>query len=241
MTASDALAQVSHEFLFLSAFHHLVLFTILAMFWVRRRSMERVVAGYFGFAFATTAFALSTRAGTLAPAVVSALAAALWVREAVRPRTVLSFQRTPRARLAVMGAAGLFALVYPGYSEGLPSIVFAPLGVILPPTLIAATALLNCAAPATDRALHWSLTAVGIATATIGLAVERSWVHVPLLVVSIYAVPLLLGKARSIERPVEPPGTSIKAMRDRMYARRTLLPGPRDPRRTRWSSRRGRR
>lgn len=236
--ATDALRQVSREFLSLSAFHHLVLFTILVMFWVRRQSMERVIAGYFTFAFGTATIALATHPGTRASAVAAACVAALWVREVVRPRTVLTFRETPRARLIVMGLAGVFALAYPGYSEGLPSIVFAPLGVILPPTLIAATALLNCAAPRTDRPLHWSLAAIGLAVAAVGAGEERSWVHAPLLVVSLYAVPLLLGKAKTVERPEAVPETSLKKMRDRLYARRTLLPGPRDPRRERGSSRR---
>jgi hypothetical protein len=236
--ASDALRQVSREFLTLAAFHHLVLFTILVMFWVRRRSMERLIAGYFAFAFGTATIALATHAGARASAVAAACAAALWVRELARPRTVLSFRETPRARLIVMGLAGAFALIYPGYSDGLPSIVFAPLGVILPPTLIAACALLNCAAPRTDRLLHGALAAMGLVVAVVGAAVERSWVHAPLLVVSLYAIPLVLGKAKTVERPQVAPETSVKKMRDRLYARWTLLPGPRDPRRERWSSRR---
>jgi len=236
--ATDVLRQVSREFLSLSALHHLVLFTILVMFWVRRQSMERVFAGYFTFAFGTATIALATHAGTRASAVASAYVAALWLREVVRPRTVLSFRETPRARLIVMGLAGVFALAYPGYSEGFPSIVFAPLGVILPPTLIAATALVNCAAPRTDRLLHWSLAALGLAVAAVGAGEERSWVHVPLLVVSLYAIPLLLGKAKTVERPEVAPETSVRQMRNRLYARWTLLPGPRDPRRERASSRR---
>ena len=239
---TDALRQVSGEFLSLSALHHLVLFTILVMFWVRRRSMERVVAGYFAFAFGTATIALGTHAETRASAVAAAYVAALWIREVARPRTVLTFRETPRARLIVMGLAAAFALAYPGYSEGFPSIVFAPLGVILPPTLLAATALLNCAAPRTDRLLHWSLAAIGLAVAAVGAGGERPWINAPLLVVSLYAVPLLLGRARTVERPEVAPEASLRKMRDRLYARWTLLPGPKDPRRERWggSRRRGR-
>jgi hypothetical protein len=104
--------------------------------------------------------------------------------------------------------------------------------------LIAAAALLNCAAPRTDRLLHWSVAAIGLLTAAIGAGVERSWVHAPLLAVSLYAIPLLLGKAKTVERPEVGPEASVKKMRDRLYARWTLLPGPRDPRRERWSGRR---
>ncbi len=236
MTPS-VLRDISQEFLLLSAAHHLALAVIAVIFWIRRKSMGRTVDVYFAFAFGTAAFALFTRPETRIPAAASTLVAALWLRDTVRPRNVFSFERTPRPRLVVMGAAALFALAYPGYSGDLPSLVFSPLGVVLPPTLIVATAVVNSAAPTTNRALHWALAAIGLAVGLVGIVVE-GWIHAPLLVVSLYAVPLVLGRGKQLRARDASPKTSVRELRSRMYSRKTLLPGPRDPRRGRRSTRR---
>ncbi len=241
---AELLKTIALEHLGLAAGHHLAIAVMGALFWIRRSSMERIVDVYFAAAFSTTAFALSSTAASRSTAflaagltaVLAAGLAALWIREAVLLRNVYDFRRTPRARLAVMAVAALFAIVYPGYSGELPSFIFSPLGVLLPPTLLLALALLNCASPATDRVLHWTLAGAGFLTGGIGLAIEGP-VHVPLLVAAAYAVPLLLGKGRQVARESDAGSDSVQKMRDRMYARKTFLPGPREPRRRRFNIR----
>jgi len=232
------LKAIALDHLHLSGAHHAVLIVILTVFWIRRRSMERVVDVYLAAAFATTSFALASAPGTRPGAGVAACLSVLWILDAVRPRNVMSFRRTPAIRMAVMAVVGAFALVYPGYSGELPSLFFAPVGVTLAPTLTIALALLNCAWPGTNRALHWSHVVCGATVSITGLFVE-GWIHLPLLVASVYAVPLLLGRGRMTEERDPTAGRSVRGIRDRMYTRKTFLPGPRDPRAR--SSRRERR
>ena len=235
----EVLRAVSEEFLLLSLIHHLVFVVVLVILWIRREAMARTVNAYFAVAFATASFALATRPETRATAVVSAALAALWLWSAGGSKLALSFDRTPRLRLWIMAVLGLFGLAYPGYSGELPSAFFAPLGVILPPTVVVALAVLNAAAPSTNRIVHWSLAATGLGVGAAGLATE-GWVHVPLVAISVYAVALLLGAGRVIEEQDGPRERSVREIRDRMYSRRTILPGPRDPRRRRFRSRRRR-
>ena len=232
----SAVREVALDALPLAGLHHLALFTLLIIVWIRRRSIERLMAAYFTLAFTTVAYTLTPHAGTRVWGVASAALACLWLSEAVRTRGSYDLARSPRTRLVVMGAFGAFAVAYPGFSGGLPSFMFSPLGTTLPPTLIAATALLNAASPGTYRALHWSLAVAGLVVGIPGLAFE-GWIHAPLVVVSAYAVPLLLGKGRlrDATEPARP--ASVEHIRDRMYARRTFLPGPSDPRRRRRSGR----
>jgi hypothetical protein len=233
---AELLKTIAADNLGLAAGHHLAVAVIGAIFWIRRASMERIVDVYFAAAFATTAFALSSVAASRPAAVIATGLAVLWIRDAILLRTRYDFRRAPRARLTVMAVAALFAIVYPGYSGELPSFIFSPLGVLLPPTILLALALVNCASPATDRVLHWALAGSGLLAGAVGLAVEGP-IHVPLLVVSVYAVPLLLGKGKQVVREPDAGSDSVRQMRDRMYARKTLLPGPREPRRRRFNVR----
>jgi hypothetical protein len=237
---ADVLREIAADFTTLAAAHHLTLAVIMVIFWMRRRSMERAVAAYFVLAFGTTAGALFTRTESLAPAVVAAGLAALWAIEAVRPRNVLNFKRTPMLRLVVMSVLGFFGFVYPGYSGDLPSFIFSPLGVILPPALIIALAVMNSALKDSNRVLHWAHAVSGLAYGAIGIAAE-GWVHLPLLAISAYAIPLLLGRGGERMPRDETSGKDVRQIRDRMYARKTLLPGPRPPRARRFKIRRHRR
>jgi hypothetical protein len=233
------LRQISEEFLLFSVLHHLAFVVLAAILWMRREAMGRVVDGYFVVAFGTAAFALASRPQTRVVALVAAALAALWLWEAVRPRLTIRFGRTPRLRLWIMAALGLFGLAYPGYAGELPSAFFAPLGVILPPTVIVALAVLNAAWPSTNGVVHWALAATGLVVGGLGLAVE-GWIHAPLVAIAAYAVALLLGAGRVIEEREGVRERSVREIRDRMYSRRTILPGPRDPRRRRFRTKRRR-
>ncbi|MBN2564454.1 MAG: hypothetical protein JXB46_01970 [Candidatus Eisenbacteria bacterium] len=206
----------------LAALHHLAAAVLISIFWMRRRSMERAVAVYFAVAFATCCFALFSRPETRVLAVMSALLSALWVYEVVKVRNSLTFRGTPRFRLAVMAALWLFAFVYPGHSGELPSFMFSSLGVTLAPTIIAALATMNAAAPFTNRPLHWSLAVSGAMIGAVGVLSEGI-VHVPLLVASGYAVPLLLGRAKIVEGRSQVTETSMRAVADRIHERRVLF------------------
>jgi hypothetical protein len=236
---ADVLKELSQRFLPLSAGHHLALLVMLSILWMRREALTRVSTTYFAIAFATTAFALATRPETRWSAVAAGALAVLWLRDALRPTVTMSFGRAPRLRLWIMGCLGLFGFAYPGYSGDLPSVFFAPLGVILAPTLLVALALLNSASPSTDRTVHWALAATAVAVGGVGLFVE-GWIQAPLVAAAAYAVVLLLGAGRPIEAREGTRERSVREIRDRMYARRTILPGPRDPRRRRFKVRRRR-
>lgn len=232
----SALREVSLSFLPLAGLHHLAFFTLIIILWMRRRAAERAFAFYFTTAFATASYALLSHPGTRVWGAISMVLAGMWLVEAFRPLGSYSFACSPRPRLVVMGALATFAIAYPGHSGTLPSFVFSPLGVTLPPTLIAATALLNAASPGVSRPLHWVLAVAGTAVGITGLVVE-GWINVPLVIASTYALPLLLGRGRRHEAPESAGASSLGHIRDRMYARRTLLPGPSDPRRHRRSGR----
>ncbi len=218
--------ELARRFLALAALHHLALAVVMVIFWIRRRSMERTVAIYFTAAFGTAAVALATSPDGRGAAAVAAGLCGLWALEAAHPSNTLSFRRTPKARLLVMAALGAFAFVYPGCPTGLPAFVFSPLGVTLPPTLLAALAVMNAAAPGTRRPLHWSLAAVGLVVSAAGLFTQ-SWVHAPLFAASAYAVPLLLGRAKLAEERSEVGATSVSAVRERIHKRRVLFARPR--------------
>jgi hypothetical protein len=235
----DVLKELSHRFLLLSAVQHIALLVMLSILWMRREALTRVSTTYFAIAFATAAFALATRPETRWSAVAAGALALLWLRDALRPTVTMSFGRAPRLRLWLMGCLGLFGFAYPGYSGELPSVFFAPLGVILAPTLLVALALLNSASPSTDTTLHWALAATALAVGGAGLAAE-GWIHAPLVASAAYAVALLLGAGRPIEPREGTRERSVREIRDRMYARRTILPGPRDRKRRRFKVRRRR-
>lgn len=215
------------ELLPLAGLHHLALFAILVVAWTRRDTAGRMLSVYFAAAFGTAAVSLLAHTGTRIDGAFSLALCLLWLAEVARPRIGLEFARTPRTRLVAMSAAGAFAVSYPGYSGALPSFIFSPLGVLLAPTLLAATSLLNASCGRTNHVIHWSMAGVGAAVAVAGLA-SGGWEHVPLLVVSVYAAPLLLGRGRlRPEAPKNAPG-SVREVSRRMHSRRSILPGPRD-------------
>jgi hypothetical protein len=218
----DAVAEIAREFAGLAALHHLAAAILIVLFWIRRRSMERPVAAYFAAAFATSCFASASRSNTLVFAMISGALSVMWIREAVRPQNVLAFRSAPKFRLAVMAALWIYAFVYPGHSGELPSFLFSSLGVALAPTLIAALATLNAAAPFTNRSLHWSLAAAGALIAVAGLVTE-GLVHAPLLIASGYSVPLLLGRTKSVEGRSPVSDTSVRAVADRIHERRVFF------------------
>ncbi|MFH1502209.1 MAG: hypothetical protein ABIG03_04105 [Candidatus Eisenbacteria bacterium] len=222
--------EIARGFVALAGMHHLALLVIFVVVWARRNVAARLLSWYFALAFATASLSLFSRTETRVAALVSAALAALWVSEAVRARLRLSFARTPRPRLVLMALAGAFAASYPGHSGGLPPFIFSPLGVTLQPTLLAAIALLNASSEPADRALHWSLAVAGLVVGSVGLAVE-GWISLPLVVAAAYAVPLLMGSGRLRPEVGDRGATSVRQIRDRMYSRRSLLPGPRDARR----------
>jgi hypothetical protein len=222
----EAQLELALKYLTLSALHHLAIVVVMVIFWIRRQAMERTVAVYLAAAFGTSAFAMLSNAGTRLWGALAALLAALWIVEVVRAEGRLSFRRAPKSRLVVMALLCGFGLAYPGYSGALPSFVFSPLGVTLPPTLLVSLAALNSAAPDTNRPLHWALAVSGVVVGVSGLLVEGP-VHVPLLVASGYALPLLAGRAKVTEERSEVDGTSVSAVQDRIHKRRVLMSRPR--------------
>jgi hypothetical protein len=222
----EAQQAVAADFLLLAALHHLAIVVVAVLFWIRRRSMERTVAIYMSIAFATATVALTSHPSARAVAPFAAGLTVLWALEAVHLRNVLSFRRTPRLRMWLMAAAAFFALLYPGYSGELPTFVFSPIGVTLPPTALLSLAVLNAAAPRTNRVLHWSLAIVGSVLGGVGLAFE-GWVHAPLVATSLYAMPLLMGRATLREDPGEVDTTSVRVVHDRIHKRRVLMSKPR--------------
>lgn len=218
----DAVTEIAEAFAGLAALHHLAAAVLIVLFWIRRRSMERPVAVYFAAAFATSCFAQVGRPETLAFAAIAGVLSALWIREVLRPGNMLAFRSAPKLRLAVMAGLWIYAFVYPGHSGELPSFLFSSLGVALAPTLIAALATLNAAAPFTNRPLHWSLTAAGAIIGVAGLVAEGP-VHLPLLVASGYSFPLLLGRAKSVDERSPVSDTSVRAVADRIHERRVFF------------------
>jgi hypothetical protein len=218
----EAQHAVAESFLLLAVGHHLAIAVVAVLLWIRRRSTERTIAVYFALAFATATVALASHPSARVMSAFAAGLSVLWCLEIAHPRNVLSFNRTPRPRLALMGALGLFAVLYPGYSGELPSFVFSPLGVILPPTLLLALALMNAASPSTNRPVHWTLATIGLVMGANGVF-QGGWVHAPLIAASLYAVPLLLGRAKLLEDRGSIDATSVRAVHDRMHERRVLL------------------
>lgn len=221
--------EAADGFVVVSLIQHLALYVIAAMCWSRRRSMEKTIDWCFASAFATTAVALLTTPGARVPGCFAAALTALWARDALHPANAFSFATTPRPRLVLMGALALFGAAYPGYAEGLPAMLFSPYGVLLHPTLIVSLAALNCAESA-DRSLRWALAVTGFTWGIVGAADEGLFVHAPLLAVSAYAVVLALGRGRKRAGTQGDGEQTLRDMRDRMYTRWTLLPGPRNPR-----------
>lgn len=225
-----ALKELASGLAPLAGIQHLVLFAILVIVWTRRDAASRVLTVYFAVAFGTAAAAMLTSGATRLRGVASLAICALWIYEAAKPRIELAFARTPRARLVLMAASGAFAVCYPGYSGNLPAFIFSPIGVLAAPTLLAALSLLNASSGETSRALHWTLATTGVVVAAVGLT-SREWVQLPLLLCSLYSIPILLGRSGLRPESETKDPASVSEIRRRMYSRRSILPGPRDPRR----------
>jgi len=224
----EAWKVAAERFVLVSLAQHVVLYVVAGVFFARGRSMERIVDWCLAAAFATSAAALLTTPGARAGGAFAAAIAALWVRDAIRPVNSFALAATPRPRLVLMAVLGAYGALYPGYAEGLPGALFSPYGALLQPTLLVALAAAN-SGERTDRALHWSLAGSGLSWGIAGASAEGLLRHGPLLIASAYAVPLALGAGRR-RTPPEDDGQSVRAIRERMYRRWTLLPGPQRPR-----------
>ncbi|MCK4512832.1 hypothetical protein KAW64_13890 [bacterium] len=232
-------AEIALRHLPLAGFHHLLIFTVAVMWWIRREKIGRFLSAYMALAFATTTVALHSHpAWWLAGGLVSGALAIAWLRETIHPSFVMSFERTPRPRLVLMLVAAGFAVAYPGHSGDLPGFIFSPLGVTVQPTLLLALALLNAVTPIANRNLRLIHAIAGICYGVVGVvnAISLGPATVVaasvLVLTSCYTITLLIVGARETDQDNVPGAVSIEQLRARMYQRRTFLPGPRDPRRT---------
>jgi hypothetical protein len=161
--------------------------------------------------------------------------AALWLGETFRPECDMTFAHTPRPHLLLAAAGAVIAFVYPGYSGDLPAFIFAPLGVLIAPTLMLGLSLIVAVDSRRARLLAAAHVLAGLVfglTTTVGDPTARGGVGgLILLALSVLAALTALGRVRMRESDDVPRETSIEQMRAHLYQRRTLLPGPRDPRR----------
>jgi hypothetical protein len=221
----DVLSELALGNAELAAAHHLIFILAVVFLWLRR-DLGRVPAVILTLAFGSAAWVSLPAPGARVAGAASAALALAWAAEVVRPRSTLSFEGTSRARVFWSLVAFVYAFVYPGFTPDLPLFVFAPLGVLLPPTVLAALALQNVAAPKVDRRSHWAHVAVGLGFGVWGLALG-TWTHAPLVAISLWGA-VLLVRGTTRREDVEPEG-SVRAIRERMYARKTILPGPGRP------------
>ncbi|MBD3368298.1 MAG: hypothetical protein GF405_09055 [Candidatus Eisenbacteria bacterium] len=219
-----ALLAVAADGAAFAALHHL-LFILGAIFLWLRRDLGRAPSILCAAAFATSAWLLLRSTDTRIMGVAAVVLASVWVLEAVRPRSDLSFTGAPKVRVAVSLATFIYALVYPGYGIDLPLLLFAPLGVLVPPTTLAALSVLNVSSPRVRPWAHWAHVAAGLIFGLWGLALGQ-WGQAPLVAASLYGAALLLRGSSRVENGSGPEG-KVKDIRDRMYSRKTLLPGPR--------------
>lgn len=206
-----------------AALHHLLFILGIVFLWLRR-DLGRAPSVLFAAAFGTSAWLLLTSTGARFHGAVASLFAALWIVEIVRPVSRLNFHGVRRPRSIFCLATFVYALLYPGYTPGLPLVLFAPLGVLLPPTLLAAISLLNVAAPSVRPLLHWAHVIAGLVFGVWGIVLGQ-WLHAPLVAAAVYGLALILRGAAREEDSDEPEG-SVRDIQERMYSRRTLLPGP---------------
>ncbi len=219
----------------LAALHHVVTVVLGAIWWQRREELGRVLPVYLAICFLTVAWAMR---GPLwlsggAPALVFAV---LWMRETVRPECVMVFTRTPKPRLILAVAGTLVALAFPGYSGELPTFIAAPIGVLVAPTLLLGLSLLVAVDAHEARILTAAHALAGLACGighivTDGFTLRGLVGGLSLLVMSVAAALIALGRAPMLEEEQLPQETSVEQIRSRLYQKRTLLPGPRDPRR----------
>ncbi len=231
------LSGIATAHLGISALHHIITFVLAVIWWQRRRELGRVLSAYLAVCFITVAW--SMRGPLWGTGGIAAVALAiLWMKETVRPECVMAFARTPRLRLLVAAVGAIVALAYPGYSGELPAFIFAPLGVLIPPTLLLGLSLLVAVDARRARLLTAAHAVAGFIYAVVGFVVDGLTVRAvvggfALVLLSAFAAMTATGHAMMREENELPPETSVEQIRTRLYQRRTLLPGPRDPKRRR--------
>jgi len=219
----------------LAALHHVVTVVLGVIWWQRREELGRLLPAYIAVCFLTVAW--SMRGPLWLTGSVPALAfAALWIRETVHPECVMVFARTPKPRLAVATAGALIALAYPGYSGELPAFIVAPLGVLITPTLLLGLSLLAAVDASKARTITAAHAFAGLiygvgSIVTNGMTARGLVGGLSLIAMSIVAALVALGRAPMLEEEALPRETSVEQIRSRLYQKKTLLPGPRDPRR----------
>ena len=229
------LTEIAAAHLGLAALHHVVTVVLGVIWWQRREELGRILPAYIAVCFLTVAWSMR---GPLwftggAPALVFA---ALWIRETVLPKCVMAFTRTPKPRLALAVAGTLVALAFPGYSGELPTFIAAPLGVLVTPTLLLGLSLLVAVDASDARIITAAHALAGLISGVVcivtdGLTARGLVGGLSLIVMSVVAALVALGRAPMLEEEELPRETSVEQIRSRLYQKKTLLPGPRDPRR----------
>ncbi len=229
------LTDIATAHLGLAALHHLVTVVLGVIWWQRREELGRILPAYLAASFLTVAWSMR---GPLwltggAPALVLA---AIWIRETVRPECVMVFTRTPKPRLALAAAAALVALAFPGYSSELPAFIVSPLGVLIAPTLLLGLSLLVAVDARAARIITAAHALAGLVCGVACIVADGPTAPglvggLALIVMSVVAALIVLGLAPTLEEEELPRETSVEQIRSRLYQKKTLLPGPRDPRR----------
>jgi len=229
------LSEIAGAHLGLAALHHGVTVVLAVIWWQRREELGRIIPAYLAVCFLTVAWSMRGPLWFLggAPAVVFA---ALWIREMIRPECVMVFTRTPKPRLALAVAGAVIALAFPGYSDELPAFIIAPIGVLIAPTLLLGLSLLVAVDSRRARIITAAHSLAGFACGIAclvadGLSAPGLVRGLSLIMVSAFAALVALGRAPMLEDEKLPPETSVEQIRSRLYQTKTLLPGPRDPRR----------
>ncbi len=229
------LVEIAGAHLGLAALHHVVTVVLAVIWWQRREELGRVLPAYLAVCFLTVAW--SMRGPLWLVGSVPAVAfAALWIRETIRPGCVMVFTRTPRPRLAVAVAGTIIALAFPGYSGELPTFIVAPIGVLIAPTLLLGLSLLVAVDARRARVITAAHALAGLASGIAciiagGLTARGLVGGLSLITVSVFAALIALERAAMLEGEELPRETSVEQIRSRLYQKKTLLPGPRDPRR----------
>ncbi len=229
------LAEIAGAHVGLAALHHVATVVLGVIWWQRREELGRILPAYLAVCFLTVAWSMR---GPLwfvggAPALVFA---ALWIRETVRPECVMVFTRTPKPRLALAVAGAIVALAFPGYSGELPAFIVSPLGVLIAPTLLLGLSLLVAVDASNARIITAAHALAGLISGVVCVATDGPTAHglvggISLIAMSLAAALVALGRAPMLEEEEFPQETSVEQIRSRLYQKKTLLPGPRDPRR----------
>jgi len=231
----EALTGIATAHLGLAALHHLVTIVLGVIWWQRREELGRVIPSYLAVCFLTVVWSMRGPLWITGGAPSLALAV-LWIREAARPECVMVFTRTPKPRLTLAAAGALVALAFPGYSGELPALIAAPLGVLLAPTLLLGLSLLVAVDASNARIITAAHAIAGLIVGVACIFTDGPGLlglvgGLALIIVSGVAILIVLGRAPMLEEEELPRETSVEQIRSRLYQKKTLLPGPRDPRR----------